>query len=148
VGLREWILGPYAKDLEELKSEVKNLAKDYQDTLKELLKIQRALEDKADKKAVERELESLSKLVMIVYDKLKELEAYSEVSLGESLDPESEEVLVLDLIRQGYTSPSELVSRLKMGNKKLYEILKRLEAKGKVRKLRKGKKVHYVLVEE
>ena len=148
MGLREWILGPYAKDLEELKSEVKNLAKDYQDTLKELLKIQRALEDKADKKAVERELESLSKLVMIVYDKLKELEAYSEVSLGESLDPESEEVLVLDLIRQGYTSPSELVSRLKMGNKKLYEILKRLEAKGKVRKLRKGKKVHYVLVEE
>ena len=97
---------------------------------------------------MERELESLSKLVMIVYDKLKELEAYSEVSLGESLDPESEEVLVLDLIRQGYTSPSELVSRLKMGNKKLYEILKRLEAKGKVRKLRKGKKVHYVLVEE
>ena len=148
MGLREWILGPYAKDLEELKSEVKNLAKDYQDTLKELLKIQRALEDKADKKAVERELESLSKLVMIVYDKLKELEAYSEVSLGESLDPESEEVLVLDLIRQGYTSPSELVSRLKMGNKKLYEILKRLEAKGKVRKLRKGKKVHYVLIEE
>ena len=148
MGLREWILGPYAKDLEELKSEVKNLAQGYQDTLKELLKIQRALEDKADKKAVERELESLSKLVMIVYDKLKELEAYSEVSLGESLDPESEEVLVLDLIRQGYTSPSELVSRLKMGNKKLYEILKRLEAKGKVRKLRKGKKVHYVLVEE
>jgi len=27
MGLREWILGPYAKDLEELKSEVKNLTK-------------------------------------------------------------------------------------------------------------------------
>ena len=39
--------------------------------LKELLKIQRALEDKADKKIMERELESLSKLVMTVYDKLK-----------------------------------------------------------------------------
>ena len=61
------------------------MAKDYQDMLKELLKIQKALEDKADKKAVERELESLSKLVMIVYDKIKELEALGEVSLGESL---------------------------------------------------------------
>jgi len=155
MGLRSWILGPYAKDLEELKDEVKTLqvkmdelSKDYQDMLKELLKIQKTLEDKADKKAVERELESLSKLVMIVYDKLKDLEAYSEVSLGESLDKNGEEILVLDYLRQGYTSPSELVFRLKMGNKKLYAILKRLEAKGKVRKLRKGKKVHYVLVEE
>ena len=92
MGLRSWILGPYAKDLEELKSEVKELraevrglAKNYQDLLKELLKIQRALEDKANKKAVERELESLSKLVMAVYDKIKELEALGEVSLGESL---------------------------------------------------------------
>jgi len=50
VELREWILGPYAKGLEELKSEVKNLTKDYQDMLKELLKIQKSLEDKADKK--------------------------------------------------------------------------------------------------
>ncbi|RLF81884.1 hypothetical protein DRN44_05190 [Thermococci archaeon] len=50
MGLREWILGPYAKDLEELKSEVKTLTKDYQDMLKELLKIQKSLEDKADKK--------------------------------------------------------------------------------------------------
>ena len=61
------------------------MPKDYQDLLKELLTIQRALEDKADKKIMERELESLSKLVMTVYDKLKDLEAYSEVSLGESL---------------------------------------------------------------
>ena len=83
MGLRSWILGSYAKDLEELKSEVKTLAQGYQDMLKELLKIQKALEDKADKKIVERELESLSKLVMIVYDKLKDLEVYSEVSLGE-----------------------------------------------------------------
>ena len=97
---------------------------------------------------MERELESLSKLVMAVYDKIKDLEVVEEFSLGESLDKNEEELLVLDYLRQGYTSPSELVSRLKMGNKKLYEILKRLEAKGKVRKLRKGKKVHYVLVED
>jgi len=155
LGFREWILGPYAKDLEELKSEVKDLKENYhnvrddiQDILKQLLEIQRALEDKADKKTMERELESLSKLVMAVYDKLKDLEAYSEVSLGESLDQKDEELLVLDLLRQGYTSPSELVSRLKFGNKKLYAILKRLEAQGKVRKLRKKKKVYYVIVED
>jgi chromosome segregation ATPase len=162
VGLRSWILGPYIRDLErlsqetkelkaevrELKGKLEDLAKFHQDTLKELIEVRKALEAKADKKEMERELESLSKLVMAVYDKLKELETYSEFSPGESLDPESEEVLVLDLIRQGYTSPSELVSRLKMGNKKLYAILKRLEAKGKLRKLRKKRRVHYILVEE
>ena len=162
MGLREWIIGPYAEEvnrlreeIQTLKSEVKalrflvnDLQKTDVNTLKELIRIQKALENKADKKAMERELESLSKLVMAVYDKLKDLEAYSEVSLGESLDPESEEILVLDLIRQGYTSPSELVSRLKFGNKKLYAILKRLEAKGKLRKLRKKHRVHYVLVGE
>jgi len=162
VGLRSWILGPYVRDLEklaqetkELKTEVKelkvkleDLARFHQDTLKELLEVRKALESKADKREMERELESLSKLVMAVYDKLKELEAYSEFSPGESLDSESEEILVLDLIRQGYTSPSELVSRLKFGNKKLYAILKRLEAKGKLRKLRKKHRVHYVLAEE
>ena len=70
MGLRSWILEPYAKDFEELKSEVKTLqvkmdelSKNYQDMLKELLKIQKALKDKADKKIMERELESLSKLV-------------------------------------------------------------------------------------
>lgn len=160
--MREWLLGPYAyeiallkKELESLKAEINGLRfllDKTQETnthiLKELIKLQKALEDKADKKAVERELESLSKLVMAVYDKIKELEEVSEVSLGESLDPESEEILVLDLIRQGYTSPSELISRLKFGNKKLYAILKRLEAKGKVRKLRKKRRVHYVLAED
>ena len=151
MGIREWILGGYVKKIdkiEALESEVKALTNEYQDILKELLEIQKALEDKADKKIMERELESLSKLVMAVYDKIKDLEVVEEFSLGESLDKNEEELLVLDYLRQGYTSPSELVSRLKMGNKKLYEILKRLEAKGKVRKLRKKKKVHYVLVED
>ncbi|WP_460041891.1 hypothetical protein, partial [Thermococcus atlanticus] len=123
-------------------------ARGYQDILKELLQIQKGLESKADKKEMERELESLSKLVMVVYDKIKELETVNQLSLGESLDRNEEELLVLDYLRQGYGSPSELLSRLKFGNKKLYAILKRLEAKGKVRKLRKGKRVYYVLVEE
>jgi len=90
MGLREWILRPYAKDLEELKSEVKDLKENYhnvrddiQDILKNLLEIQRTLENKADKKTMERELESLSKLVMAVYDKLKDLEAYSDYSTME-----------------------------------------------------------------
>lgn len=154
MGLRSWILGDYVKELQQLEERVKtleekvnDLGKSQEETLRELLQLQKSLEEKANRKDMERELESLSKLVMAVYDKLKELEAYSEFSPGESLDPESEEILVLDLIRQGYTSPSELVSRLKFGNKKLYAILKRLEAKGKLRKLRKKRKVHYVLVE-
>ena len=155
LGIRSWILGDYAKRLEGLEKEVKDLrqkvddlARGYQDILKELLQLQKSLEAKADKKETEGELESLSKLVMAVYDKIKEMETVNQLSLGESLDKNEEELLVLDYLRQGYSSPSELLSRLKFGNKKLYAILKRLKAKGKVRKLRKGKRVYYVLIEE
>jgi len=162
VGIRRWLLGFNPEDLKEwipkvqsleaevkdLRQKIEELVKANQDMLKQLLQIQRDLENKADKKAMERELESLSKLVMAVYDKLKDLESYSEVSLGESLDQKDEELLVLNLLRQGYTSPSELLSRLKMSNKRLYAILKRLEAQGKVRKLRKKRRVHYVLIED
>jgi len=49
-----------------LKSEVKNLAKDYQDLLKELLKIQKSLEDKADKKTMER----VRKFIQTGHDRL------------------------------------------------------------------------------
>ena len=154
MGLREWILGPYAKDLEELKSEVKDLKENYhnvrddiQNILKNLLEIQRTLENKADKKTMERELESLSKLVMAVYDKLKDLEAYSDYSTVEKLESKDKDILVLNLLRQGYTSPSEILSRLEISSRELYEILKRLEEKKKIGKFRKGHKVHYYVIE-
>jgi len=150
VGLREWILGDYVKKIDKievLEGEVKALTKGYQDILKNLLKIQRALEDKADKKIVERELESLSKLVMTVYDKLKDLEAYSEYSTVEKLESKDKEILVLNLLRQGYASPSEILSRLEISSRELYEVLKRLEEKKKIGKFRKGRKVHYYVIE-
>jgi len=154
MGLREWILGPYAKDLEELKSEVKDLKENYhnvrddiQNILKNLLEIQRTLENKADKKTMERELESLSKLVMAVYDKLKDLEAYSDYSTMEKLESKDKDILVLNLLRQGYTSPSEILSRLEISSRELYEVLKRLEEKKKIGKFRKDHKVHYYVIE-
>jgi len=151
LGLRSWILGEYAKKIdkiEALEGEVKALANGYQDVLKELLEIQRALENKADKKSMERELESLSKLVMAVYDKLKDLEAYSDYSTVEKLESKDKDILVLNLLRQGYTSPSEILSRLEISSRELYEVLKRLEEKKKIGKFRKGRKVHYYIIEE
>ena len=155
MGLRSWILGFNPGDIKDLKervkaleNEVKDLAKAHQDTLKQLLEIQRGLEEKADKKAMERELESLSKLVMAVYDKLKDLEAYSEYSTVEKLESKDKEILVLNLLRQGYTSPSEILSKLEISSRELYEILKRLEEKKKIGKFRKGRKVHYYIIEE
>ncbi|RLF86708.1 hypothetical protein DRN43_02405 [Thermococci archaeon] len=155
MGLRSWILGFDPEDIKALKEkilflegEVRNLAQGYQDLLKQLLEIQRALESKADKKSVERELESLSKLVMAIYDKLKDLEAYSEYSTVEKLESKDKDILVLNLLRQGYTSPSEILSRLEISSRELYEVLKRLEEKKKIRKFRKGRKVHYYIIEE
>lgn len=60
---------------------------------------------------------------------------------------EAKKELILQLIREGYNTPKELKAMAPFGNKKLYAILKRLEAKGKLRKLRKKRRVHYVLVE-
>jgi len=155
MGLRSWLFGFNPNDVKALKekvlfleNEVKDLAKAHQDTLKQLLEIQRALENKADKKTMERELESLSKLVMAVYDKLKDLEAYSEYSTMEKLESKDKEILVLNLLRQGYTSPSEILSKLEISSRELYEILKRLEEKKKIGKFRKGRKVHYYIIEE
>ena len=154
MGLRSWILGDYAKDLQRLEERVRvlegrvnDLTKFNQDTLKELFQLQKSLEAKADKKEVDKELESLSRLVMAMYDKLKELESVPELSSLESLEPNEKELLVLDYIRRGEGSPSKLLSRLQISSRDLYDILKRLEAKGKVRKLRKGRRVYYVLVE-
>lgn len=155
MGLRSWILGPYAKDLERLSQEVKdlrakvgNLANEYHQLLRDLLKLQESLEGKANKKEVERELESLSKLVMAVYDRLKDLEASAEYSSMEKLEPKEKEILVLNLLRQGYGSPSEILSKLEISSRELYEILKRLEEKRKIGKLRKGRKVYYYIIEE
>jgi len=155
MGLRSWLFGFNPNDVKALKekvlfleNEVKDLAKAHQDTLKQLLEIQRALENKADKKTMERELESLSKLVMAVYDKLKDLEAYSEYSTMEKLESKDKEILVLNLLRQGYTSPSEILSKLEISSRELYEILKHLEEKKKIGKFRKGRRVHYYIIEE
>ena len=155
VGLREWILGFNPDDVKALKekvqfleNEVRDLAKAHQDTLKQLLEIQRALENKADKQAMENEWKSLSKLVMAIYDKLKDLEAYSDYSTMEKLESKDKDILVLNLLRQGYTSPSEILSRLEISSRELYEILKRLEEKKKIGKFRKGRKVHYYIIEE
>ena len=44
---------------------------------------------------------------MIVYDKIKELEAYSEYSTMEKLESKDKKLLVLDFLRRGCNSPSE-----------------------------------------
>jgi len=169
LSLRSWILGidpnevralinrvhELEKETITLKAEIKALSQLYGRTFKDLLRLQKSMEDvwekvdnKADKKSMERELESLSKLVMAVYDKLKDLEAYSDYSTMEKLESKDKDILVLNLLRQGYTSPSEILSRLEISSRELYEVLKRLEEKKKIGKFRKGRKVHYYITEE
>ena len=176
VGLRTWLIGMNPAEVKALahrvqeledknhklelevvqvKDQVKSIVGFQAKILEDLLRVQKTLDrvrdkldDKADKKEVDNELESLSRLVVAVYDKLKEMETVSELSSLESLEPNEKELLVLDYIRRGEGSPSKLLSRLKISSRDLYDILKRLEAKGKVRKFRKGRRVYYILVED
>jgi uncharacterized membrane protein len=169
MGLRAWLLGmdpeevkalayhvqELEKEVIQLKAQVRGLTEVQTRALKDLLRIQAnmdklrdKLENKADKKEVDKEFESLSRLVMAVYDKLKELESVSELSSLESLESNEKELLVLDYIRRGEGSPSKLLSRLQLSSRELYDILRRLEKKKKIGKVRKGRKVYYVLIEE
>lgn len=176
MGLRAWLLGMDPEEVKALayriqeledknhnleveivrvKGQVETLTKLQVKILKDLLRVQKTLDgmrdkldNKADKKEVDKELESLSRLVMAVYDKLKELENVSELSSLESLEPNEKELLVLDYIRRGEGSPSKLLSRLQISSRELYSILKRLQAEGKVRIERKGRRVYYVLVKD
>ncbi|MFA4647233.1 hypothetical protein P8X24_08300 [Pyrococcus kukulkanii] len=115
------------------------------------------LNDKADKQALDllsQVLETERKIVDSLEQKVKEiklkfetLELSTEVQKVQVDDFELEERLV-KLISQGHNSPTELIRMLGISADKHYQIINRLITERRIKKIRKGRKVYYILTEE
>ena len=149
MGIRDWILKPYLEKLKALEDEVNALRGDNLKVMEELRDILKALNEKADKdelKDVRLRLNSLMKTLDALTMKMEGL----EISLQRDkilADDEAKKELILRLIQEGYNTPKELKAMVPFGNKKLYEVLKELEAQGLIKKLKKKRKVGYVAEE-
>lgn len=159
VGLREWILKPYVQDLQELKSKLTNLEAQVQEVNQRLAKVEAELyelnKNKADKerlRLIEKELEQVENITGYLFDTLRDLSRLAEAEEKGSGSEHSgtimsEEELLLELIRRGYDSPRNLAKKAKIGVGRMYEILERLEAEGKIRTIKKGRKKKIIIIE-
>ena len=156
MGLRSWILGDYAQDLESLKVEVEDLKERLNQLeniegrvkiLEERLKVlDHLLEQEKDNRIWLRSLMKELEDVRLELEAIK-LGSTPEQSPGISMSEEEEKQLVLALIRKGAYSPSELKRLIPFGVGKLYRILRELERDGLIRNIGKKKKRKYVPVE-
>lgn len=163
VGLRKWILGFDPDEFHELKTaiiRISNIEKEIQEVKEHIKEVQRSLNDKADKQTVDllsKMLETDRKIVDSLEEELKEiklkfgtLELYSELSETQKVpidDFELEERLI-KLISQGHNSPTELIHMLGISADKLYKVINQLITSRRIKKIKKGRKVYYILVEE
>jgi len=163
VGLRKWILGFDPNEFYELKTtliRIENIEKEIQEVKENIKELQRILNDKADKQTVDllsKMLETERKIVDSLEQELKEiklkfdtLELSSELVEAQKVpadDFELEERLI-KLISQGHNSPTELIRMLGISADKLYQIINRLISSRKIKKIKKGRKVYYILIEE
>lgn len=61
-------------------------------------------------------------------------------------DDSEVEKLVIETIKSGITSPSDIINATGLSRRKVYAVLKKLSDEGVLEKKREGRKVHYVLV--
>ena len=163
VGLRKWILGFDPDEFHELKTafiRIENIEKEIQEVKEHIKGLQRLLNDKADRQTVEllsKMLETERKIVDSLEKELKEVKLKFDILDLSSELPETQKVpiddfeleeRVIKLISQGHNSPTELIRMLGISADKLYQIINRLITSRRIKKIKKGRKVYYVLVEE
>ena len=149
MGIRSWLLKPYLERMEALEAELKALKEEDLKVRDELREVLRALNEKADKadlKDVRMRLNSLEKALDNI---ITRMEAQEIILKREEIisDKDAQKELVLRLIREGYTQPTKILGMAPFGSKRLYEILKELEAERLIKKIKKKRKVYYVAEE-
>ena len=156
VGFRRWIIGidpdevkALESKVEILEAELKALKEDnikVHDELREVLKVLNEKADKVDIQDLRLRFNSFMKTLDSLIMKIESLEIGLQ---GDHLlaDDEAKKELILRLIREGYNTPKELKTMVPFGNKKLYEVLKELEREGLIKKLKKRRKVVFVIEE-
>lgn len=163
MGLRKWILGFDPDEFHELKTaiiRISNIEKEIQEVKERIKELQRLLNDKADRQSVDllsKMLETERKIVDSLEKELKEVKLkFDTMELSSELyetqkvpidDFELEE-RVIKLISQGHNSPTELIHMLGISADKLYKVINQLITSRRIKKIKKGRKVYYILIEE
>lgn len=169
------ILGFDKRDYYKLKAEVERLEErignleELNNDLRSLASKQAVLIEslKSELGQAHNAVEALVAEVDFLRQKLEELEAWrrKQESVRESVggggeeagDPgiellepsgdedEESERIVLEAIKSGVTSPSEIISVTGLSKHRVYAVLKKLSDEGLLEKKRDGRKVHYLL---
>lgn len=150
MGLREWILGNYAKRIENVEKRLEKL--DHVANRLKVLEAKLAILDllKDDVKENRLTIREILKDIEAIRLEIEAIRLKSEADLSASqelTDLELEEQ-VLELIKKGYHSPTELAQLLGISKDRLYKILKRLIKARLIAKIGKGKHTKYVPKEE
>lgn len=160
MGLREWLLKPYLQRLQALEDQVKGVDNKLRKLELQLMSIQAKFDDKVDRetfrllqKLVDNSgttIKSLQKEIENIRLEIEGLKLHSEMEQIEAkeLSKEEAKAFLLDLIKKGYHSPSELKRLVPFGVNKMYKLLEELEKDGLVRKVGSKRKRKYIPVEE
>lgn len=155
--LREWLLKPYLERLKALDDKLNSLENKLQVIDDMLKQLQMSKVDKDTfhllKALVEKDgttLKSLQKEIENMRLEIEGLKLHSEMEQIEAkeLTKEEAKALLLDLIKKGYHSPTELKKLVPFGVNKMYKLLEELEKDGIIRKIGKKKKRKYIPIEE
>jgi len=147
VGLREWFLQPYLQRLKEIEKKLSNLDEISHklELLETKLEQLDMLKDNVkDNRLTVRELQKEIEAIRIEIEAIK---IGREADFSKASDLELEEK-IMELLKQGYTSPSELYRMLNISKDKLYRILNNLIEKRRIAKIKKKRRVYYIPVEE
>jgi len=102
---------------------------------------------------IEKKLESIENRNRYLFDTLKDLRNYTKDQIEGSgseprENPKSEEEFIIELIKQEYESPKNLMKKAKIGVGRLYEILEELEKENYVRTIKKGHKRKIIVIKD
>jgi len=146
-------------DLSRLSDTLEALQKRLDAQDEQLKKILMKLDSKADKslyfeldeklEMARDEISQVEKELNVIWEKVKFIEfSFSEKNEEPEMTVEELASVVEHYIRKGFTRPSELKKAVGVSWEKLYAILSYLKMKKRVKRIQKGRRVDWVLVEE
>ena len=157
MGIREWILKPYLQRLQVLEDKLTQLEDKIQTLDGTLRQLQTSKVDKETFRLLQKlvdsngiTLRSLQKEIENMRLEIESLKLHSEMEQLKTTELSREEAkaLLLDLIKKGHHSPTELKRLIPFGVNKMYKLLEELEKDGLIRKIGPKRKRKYIPAEE
>ncbi len=149
MGLRKWLLGFDPKELKSrldtLESKVESISKTLISLRTDINELRRRKADIEIVKSLEDKLSQLDNLInelkSTLTAKMADIRGEGELSTKDKYD------LVLNLIRKGINTSSELRKHVPFSVRELHQILKRLEELSVIGHVKKGRTKYYYVIE-